>query len=64
MLTSGSVFLHINAHPHTAAKHTSTAEAFQLGVVWPPNLQSSLYTERPPPVYLPEELGGITALQQ
>jgi hypothetical protein len=32
MLTSGAVFLHDNAHPHTAAR-TRAARAFQLGSV-------------------------------
>jgi hypothetical protein len=60
MLTSGVVFLHENARPHTAAP----IRAFKLGVVWPPSLQPWFRFARLPPVYLPEERVGITALQQ
>jgi hypothetical protein len=44
--------------------YLSTAGAFQLGVVWPPSLQPWSHSKLIPPVYLPEELVGITALQQ
>jgi hypothetical protein len=59
MLTSGVAPFRYKARPHTAAR---TAGTFKLGVVWPPSLQPWPHSERLPPVYLPEELIGITAL--
>jgi hypothetical protein len=44
--------------------YSSTARTFQLGVVWTPSLQPWSRSEGLPPVYVPEELAGITALQQ
>jgi hypothetical protein len=45
-----------------SCSHLSTAEAFQLGVVWPPSLQLWCRSKQLPPVYLSEELVGITVL--
>jgi hypothetical protein len=60
-----AVLLHDNARPHTATYlHSSTAVAFQLGIVWLPFLQPWSRSERLPPIYLPEEPIGITVLQQ
>jgi hypothetical protein len=47
-----------------SCSHWSTTGAFQLGVVWPPSLQLWSHSEWLSPVYLREELVGITALQQ
>jgi hypothetical protein len=47
-----------------SCSHLSTAGAFQLGVLWPQALQQWSHSERLPPVYLPEELVAITALQE
>jgi hypothetical protein len=44
--------------------NSSSARAFQLGVVRPPSLQPWSHSEWLPPVYLPVELVEITALQQ
>jgi hypothetical protein len=44
--------------------HLSTTGAFNLGAVWPLFVQPWSCSERLPPVYLPEELNGITAFQQ
>jgi hypothetical protein len=38
IVTSSTVFLHNNVHPHTVAC-TQTARAFQLGAVCPPSFQ-------------------------
>jgi hypothetical protein len=65
MLTSGVVLfpdkVHMSAY---SCLHSSTAGAFKLGVVWPPSLQPQSHSERLLPVYLLEELVGITALQE
>jgi hypothetical protein len=58
------VLLHDNAHLHTAACTLAVFEVFQLGVVWPSSLQPWSCSKWLPPVYLHEELFGITALQQ
>jgi hypothetical protein len=50
--------------PPYSCLHSSTAGAFQLGVVWPPSLQPWFRSEQLPPTYLPEELVQITVLQQ
>jgi hypothetical protein len=63
MLTSGVVLIDGNASVYSCS-HTSTAGVFKLGVVWPPSLQPWFRSERLPPVYLPEEVVVITALQQ
>jgi hypothetical protein len=54
------VLLHDNVRPRTAAR----IRAFQLGVVSSPSLQPWSRSERLTPVYLPEELVQITAIQQ
>jgi hypothetical protein len=47
-----------------SCSHLNTAGAFQLGVIWPPSSQPWSYSDRLPPICLPEELVVITALQQ
>jgi hypothetical protein len=47
-----------------SCSHSSTAWVFQLGVVWPPSLQSRSRAKWLPPVYPPKELVVITALQR
>jgi hypothetical protein len=66
MLTYSVVLLHNNAQCMSSYSclHSSTARAFQLGVVWPHSLQLWSHSELLPPVHLPEEPVGITALQQ
>jgi hypothetical protein len=44
--------------------YSSTAGVCQLSVVWPPSLLPWSHSKRLLPVYIPEELTGITALQQ
>jgi hypothetical protein len=48
-------------HPHTVAC-TQTARAFQLGAVCPPSFQFWSHSEQLPPIYLPKEQVGTTAL--
>jgi hypothetical protein len=47
-----------------SCSHSSAAGAFQLGVVWAPSLWPWSCFEQLLPLYLPEEVAGITALQQ
>jgi hypothetical protein len=51
-------------HYEYSCSHFSTAGAFKLGVLWPPSLQPWSRSMQLPPVYLPEELVAITALQR
>jgi hypothetical protein len=60
MLTSGVVLLHDNVCLYTAAR----TWAFLLWAVWPPSLQPWSSSEWLPPVYLSEELVGMTAIRQ
>jgi hypothetical protein len=60
MLTSGVVLLHDNARPHTAARTRAQLKHFNWELFDHPPYSS----ERLPPVYLPEELVAIIALQQ
>jgi hypothetical protein len=64
MLTYGVVLLHDNARPHTATRTPALLEHLNWELFDHPPLQPSSRSERLPPVYLPEELVVITALQQ
>jgi hypothetical protein len=60
MLIAGVVLLHDNAHLHTAACTSVLLEHFN----WELFNHCPYSPEQLPPVYLPEELAAITALQQ
>jgi hypothetical protein len=63
MLTYGVVLLHDNARPHTAARTRALLEHFNWELF--ATLLTALTSLRAiPPVYLAEELVGMTALQQ
>jgi hypothetical protein len=55
------VFLHDNAHPHTDIHTQALLEYFNWELFDHPSYSCS---KQLPPVYLPEELVGITVLQQ
>jgi DNA-binding helix-hairpin-helix protein with protein kinase domain len=59
MLTSGVMFLYDNACPHTTACTEALLEHFNWELFDCP----ACIPEQLSPVYLPEELVGITALQ-
>jgi hypothetical protein len=61
MLTYGVVLLHDNAHPHTAARTRALIEHFNWELFDCRLFRPVLAT---PHVYLPDELVGITSLQQ
>jgi hypothetical protein len=63
MLSSSLVFLHDNARPHTAARTQALLEHL-IGSCLTILLIALTHSERLSPVYMPEELVTITALQQ
>jgi hypothetical protein len=64
MLTYGVVLLQDNVRPHTAARTRALLEHINWELFDHPPYSPLSRSERLPPVCLPEELGGIIALQQ